>query len=494
VITISSAAFPYGYVEQWPVTGQKLFYHDDNIGKIGSFTITDVTQSSGNAVITTSHAGGWPSRTYGSTGLRLVTQPAQICTFTSVTGCPEVVDLSNAGAAGLPLYSYSKRSYTGSVAVAEYWQLWGRVKKIVVTVTTAYTGATGSVLASINLQASNVLIKMSDFSNTTWAPVIDLKKTGTRTFDATANTYPVTWTSTAVSAADTLPSQTEALWIPGNYRMTMTDISAESSGTWPAFSIEVITDQGGTMAAWDPSQLGSALRAWYKFDALTGANNSAQPTVADSSGNGFTLSQATSGNQPLLAVNDLNGKNTLGWNGGTTYYQLANAIFSGSAAGSAYIVVKLLTDGGGAQLMDWGSSSSSSDWPYQDGVFYLEFGSTVRKTCGARNVTSTVYRIYSVYSADSDWAFYVDGGTGGSAGGIAPFYSTTTNTVGWRVAEVDLGRNHIGGIFNGWMAEVVFTNAKQSTADRQKMEGYLAWKWGLAGNLSASHPYKAAPP
>jgi hypothetical protein len=36
---------------------------------------------------------------------------------------------------------------------------------------------------------------------------------------------------------------TEALWAPGNFRPSMTDISAEAAGLRPIFSIEVITDQ-----------------------------------------------------------------------------------------------------------------------------------------------------------------------------------------------------------------------------------------------------------
>jgi len=244
---------------------------------------------------------------------------------------------------------------------------------------------------------------------------------------------------------------------------------------------------------WSPANLGSALRAWYKFNELTGSNGSAQPSVTDASGNGFNLSQVTSGNQPTLTVADLNGKNTLAWNGSTTYYQLANAIFSGSAAGSAYVVIKIPYDFIGCALMDWGTATGTSNWPYSDGNFYPDFGSTAIKTF-ARTVTSTVYRIYSVYSAASDWAFYVDGGTGGSAGGTSPLYSTSTNTVAWRPGAVDLGRDHLANIMNGWLAEVVFTNAKQSTTDRQKMEGYLAHKWGLTGNLSSSHPYKTTPP
>ena len=30
--------------------------------------------------------------------------------------------------------------------------------------------------------------------------------------------------------------------------------------------------------------------------------------------------------------------------------------------------------------------------------------------------------------------------------------------------------------------------------DRQQLEGYLAWKWGLEANLPVDHPYKNAAP
>lgn len=43
---------------------------------------------------------------------------------------------------------------------------------------------------------------------------------------------------------------------------------------------------------------------------------------------------------------------------------------------------------------------------------------------------------------------------------------------------------------NGLIAEVVILETAASTADRQKLEGYLAWKWGLAENLPPDHPYR----
>jgi len=50
------------------------------------------------------------------------------------------------------------------------------------------------------------------------------------------------------------------------------------------------------------------------------------------------------------------------------------------------------------------------------------------------------------------------------------------------------------GSLNGRIAEVVVANTLADAGDRQRLEGYLAWKWGLQGNLPADHPWKAAPP
>lgn len=43
-------------------------------------------------------------------------------------------------------------------------------------------------------------------------------------------------------------------------------------------------------------------------------------------------------------------------------------------------------------------------------------------------------------------------------------------------------------------AEVIVSSTLLSALDRQKLEGYLAHKWGLTANLPANHPYKTAVP
>lgn len=44
------------------------------------------------------------------------------------------------------------------------------------------------------------------------------------------------------------------------------------------------------------------------------------------------------------------------------------------------------------------------------------------------------------------------------------------------------------------LAEFMIFQYLMSDAERQRIEGYLAWKWGLRNLLPANHPYKNAPP
>jgi hypothetical protein len=46
---------------------------------------------------------------------------------------------------------------------------------------------------------------------------------------------------------------------------------------------------------------------------------------------------------------------------------------------------------------------------------------------------------------------------------------------------------------DGFIGEVVIVSGVDDTT-RQKLEGYLAHKWGLTDSLPAGHPYKATPP
>ncbi len=104
---------------------------------------------------------------------------------------------------------------------------------------------------------------------------------------------------------------------------------------------------------------------------------------------------------------------------------------------------------------------------------------------GYYNDTKTGTDIVS-YIADNNLSVYTNGSLLGTT--TATSSSLIVNTVGcW----VDLGNNYP---FNGYIKEIVIANGILSEENRQKMEGYLAHKWGLTANLSVSHPYKTSSP
>lgn len=248
---------------------------------------------------------------------------------------------------------------------------------------------------------------------------------------------------------------------------------------------------GGT-AIWTPADLGSALRAWFQMDLLSGSNGSTQSSVTDSSGNSRTMTAVTAA---TLAAADLNSKNTLRFTGSSSQrYSIPSATLSGSSAASMYLVFKVVSVSATNGLCNLGGTGNDA-FPFSNGQYYEDFGSTARKdNMTVTGSAATAYRIISIYSAASDWAMYMDGGTGGSGGGTTAAFSTGTNTVGFPGGTYLIGANAGLAGLDGWIAEVVLTNAKQSTTDRQKVEGYLAHKWALLGNLAASHPHKTTPP
>jgi hypothetical protein len=68
---------------------------------------------------------------------------------------------------------------------------------------------------------------------------------------------------------------------------------------------------------------------------------------------------------------------------------------------------------------------------------------------------------------------------------IPAFTSGTTTGLGTQ------GGNYS---FYGNIMEILIYNSVLSSTDRQNVEGYLAWKWGIQTTLPSAHPYYSAAP
>ena len=247
---------------------------------------------------------------------------------------------------------------------------------------------------------------------------------------------------------------------------------------------------------WTPLNLGAAVKWWFDASLITGSNGDPQSTIVDKSASAYNLTQ-TGTNRATLVTAAQNSLNVLQFaQANSQYYPFTPATPLGTPSAASMYFVWKDANAAGTDLnivFSLGSSANESHYPYTDGNFYNDFGSTVRYAPGIPTNAANIWRVCSHYSALNDWAIYVDGGTGGSGGGTSPLGHSASNTVGF-TSTTKFGGGKAGYYANCQFGEVVITNAQQSTSDRQKMEGYLAWKWGIQGNLSASHPYKTAAP
>ncbi len=216
----------------WAIPGTTCFFAGTKPNENYVFRVLSVSDDGTDTIVTTTLSAGVPNIP-GTVGLKV--HPCLAWYGTGNTGCADIVDLSQAGAQGLPLYSYSKRTYTGAWRTSPDFQVWGQLTAVNVNVTTAYTGAQSSQTAEILGQFGGSVLTVDRTATLSYDPIINLKQTGTRS---------ITQGSASGQAGDTLGAAPGAIWFCGAQNVWANhDISGESSGAWPSVSIEIITDQ-----------------------------------------------------------------------------------------------------------------------------------------------------------------------------------------------------------------------------------------------------------
>jgi len=106
------------------------------------------------------------------------------------------------------------------------------------------------------------------------------------------------------------------------------------------------------------------------------------------------------------------------------------------------------------------------------------------------NTTPTLWNV-SLSSGSANWWYEWVNGTGYAysflSGGSPGYYDNGSN--------IFIGTRGDGATgMNGNISEIIAYNIGLSTTQRQQIEGYLAWKWGMVSSLPAGHPYLSAPP
>jgi hypothetical protein len=240
---------------------------------------------------------------------------------------------------------------------------------------------------------------------------------------------------------------------------------------------------------WLPSDLGSKLQLWLKGDDLTGANGSSIANWPDATANANDTTGAAA--LPTLVTSGLNGMNTVAFDGVGQYMTPPTGLLTGRTQSASFAVYKLTTDppsspAVGPVFGDFGTDATTGNHnPFSDGIFYDDYCSTTRRTVTGIP-SSTLFRILGLRSKASDWRLDVNG---------TNYYTDGTNTFGANNAPcIGSTRVPAGYYLQGQIAEIVDCNDFLTTAEKEQVEGYLAWKWGLEGYLPIGHTYAAAAP
>ena len=256
-------------------------------------------------------------------------------------------------------------------------------------------------------------------------------------------------------------------------------------------------------ASWTPADLAD-LVAWYDaadantlFDATSGgstpSNGGAVARWEDKSGNAYHLTQATAGLRPSYQTSGINSQGALQFNSdalarsvnlGTA--DVTVAVVSNQSAGNYRIVDKRGTGGTGT-VQGWHVKPNTAG-----DAFIVDEGN------GDYYVTQISASLPTTYvllcTSDANRSIYLDGSD------VTTFDSSSGTVTDANNSSVDLcvGANSNGQntqMMNGGdIGEIVIADAVLSTSDREKLEGYLAHKWGLESNLPSTHPFRYSAP
>jgi len=217
----------------------------------------------------------------------------------------------------------------------------------------------------------------------------------------------------------------------------------------------------------------------------------------DKSGNGWNVSQATSGKRPTLVTNSLNGLPGLNFiNASSQHLDTAIQSSLNSLTGlSLFYVLKptwnigdpvqnpaffgIRAPGGGVTIFNYYFINDYSGTAMFNGApITSHTGSSITSAIG-KNVVS----LYCSTNNNGTDIAYLNGNLTGDTITSASFGSGTNLPIIIGGDNYDPYENWQGLIY-----EVVFFTRVLTSIERQQVEAYLAQKWGLTGSLPATHP------
>lgn len=262
------------------------------------------------------------------------------------------------------------------------------------------------------------------------------------------------------------------------------------------FATSLLT-KGGSSTPFIPSHL-TGLQAWWDVDTnlnyYSGANTSQVASWTDRVGSRALTPPGVSNS--IYGLDTLNGHPIL-TNQVDADENWMNASYSHT--GTAFTLALILSnyDGGDnfGRYISFGNSGISND-DAASGLALIRDGLTngmrMPGASGMATAMNPGYFTYAIWIAVFDGtnvSAWHDGTQVGSTGTHSASFNFNRVTL---FAEGDSGNPGASG--RGRMADIITLHRAVTTAERQKLEGYLAHKFAQTSKLPSGHPYKTTAP
>jgi len=236
---------------------------------------------------------------------------------------------------------------------------------------------------------------------------------------------------------------------------------------------------------WTPADITTAL--W--LDAADASTVQATAGLVDAwndkSGNSRNVSAVSTARPANTATQ--NGRKVLTFDGINDSLTRPGGVITGSSARTVCAVAKPVN---GNTFFDFGTEAAAQRYSVSLNSAFIGANSA---NIAWSTIASSSYGIYvfpqSGSNLSSVTAFW-NGTSYASTSSVSPTLTLNTGTTSTAVG-CDVSSS---SFFSGDIAEIIVMQQAVDTTTRQKLEGYLAWKWGLTANLPAGHPYKTVGP
>ena len=244
---------------------------------------------------------------------------------------------------------------------------------------------------------------------------------------------------------------------------------------------------------WTPALITTAL--WLDaVDASTITQSSSLVSQWNDKSGNSRHATAASTERPTYSATSFNGKQGLTFNGTSNVMQanaLAPVLDDNDTPFSAYVAVNFSA----GSLLALSSAANGNplhrliaiDSPPSGISIRRDTGLTVASVTGS-SFASANHLLGVVFTGTS--ATLYKNGTQDATGSLDVGTLDTLD----RFAIGAQVRSTTASYMTGTVSEIIINSTAISTDTRQKLEGYLAHKWGLTANLPADHPYKVNPP